>query len=114
MPSSDVYDIILVLINGSFTVSLSPGTPHLRNGLVQAFSGGTFSSEFKEYSASSWCNAITWLHYPLLPAGQVHETFCTKLVFLLIFRFTFFKLALQQHLARKKWSFLAVQRVSDV
>ena len=95
MPFFDVCDIILVLIIGSFTVSLSPGTPHLRNGLVQAFSGGTFSNEFKEYSASSWSNAITWLQYPLLPAEHVHETFCTKLVFLLIFRFTFFKLALQ-------------------
>ena len=106
MPFFDVCDIIVVLIIGSFTVSLSPGTPHLRNWLVQAFSGGTFSNEFKEYSASSWSNAITWLQYPLLPAGHVHEAFSTKLVLLLIctntFRFTFFMLALQQHLARKK------------
>ena len=112
MPFFDVCDIIVVLLIGSFTVSLSPGTPHLRNWLVQTFSGGTFSNKFKEYSASSRSNAITWSQYLLSLAGHVHEAFSTKLVLLFIctntFRFTFFMLALQQHLTRKKSPFLAL------
>ena len=75
----DVCDIIVVLIIGSFTVSLSPGQPNLCNWLVQTFSGGTFSNKFKEYSASSWRHAITWLQYPLSPGGHSHKAFSTKL-----------------------------------
>ena len=75
MPFFDVCYIIVVLIFDSFTVFLSPGTPQLHNWLVQAFSGGTFPNEFKEYSASSWNNVFAWLQYPLLPAGHVHEIF---------------------------------------
>ena len=78
--------------------SKTSSVPHLPNWLVQAFSGGTFSNEFKEYSANSWSNTITWLQYPLLPAGHVHKAFTTKLVLLLIcaniFRYTFFMLVL--------------------
>ena len=112
VPFFYVCDIIAVLVFGSFTLSLLPGTPHLHNWLVQAISGGTFSNKFKKYSASSWSNAITWLQHQFLPAGHVHEAFSAKLVLLLIctktFSFTFFMLSLQQRLAKKKWPFPTV------
>ena len=47
MPFFDVCDIIVVLIIGSLTVSLSPGTPNLRNLFLQVFTGSTLFNEIK-------------------------------------------------------------------